>query len=79
MCKQHIGIIYIDQQKSVDVPEMALQLDKHFGIDLDRSKIMEKIDKEMTYYDPVMDRLHADYAVFMEASELFFRMRDNEG
>lgn len=50
MCKQHIGIIYIDQQKSVDVPEMALQLDKHFGIDLDRSKIMEKIDKEMTYY-----------------------------
>ena len=70
---------YVDQQKSVDVPEMAVQLDKRFGIDLDRSKIMEKIDKETIYYDPVMDRLHADYTVFMEASEPFFRMRDNEG
>ena len=70
---------YVDQQKSVDVPEMAVQLGKCFGIDLDRSKIMEKIDKETIYYDPVMDRLHADYAVFVEASELFFRMRDNEG
>lgn len=54
---------YVDQQKSVDVPEMAVQLDKRFGIDLDRSKIMEKIDKETIYYDPVMDRLHADYGV----------------
>ena len=67
---------YIDLVKSINVQELTSELMKRFGIDLDKWTIVEKIDKDQVYYDPVMGKLHANYAVFKEEAETLFHYQE---
>ena len=63
---------YIEQARVIDAQEMVIMLEEQFGIELGKWKIVEKINKDSIYYDPVMNKLYADYDTFVKTSETFF-------
>lgn len=57
---------YITNAGSVNVDDFSLELRERFGIELDRSAIIEKVKGSDVYYDSIMEKLYADYSLYFE-------------
>ena len=57
---------YITNAGSVNVDDFSLELREKFGIELDRSTIIEKVKGSDVYYDSIMEKLYADYSLYFE-------------
>ena len=59
---------YIDRVGSIDAQELVEKMRKQFGINIPKWKIVEKANKDMVYYDPIMGRFHSSYDQFLKES-----------
>lgn len=57
---------YITNAESVNVDDFSSELREKFGIELDRSTIIEKVKGSDVYYDSIMEKLYADYSLYFE-------------
>lgn len=56
----------VQMRKSIDVNDFASELSERYGVSMDRYKIIEKVKGSSVYYDPIMERLYADYDTYFE-------------
>ena len=67
---------YVAKEGAIGLDELILQIEKSFGISIDRSRAQEKVTKDNVYYDPVMQKLYADYETFLKETETLRRNND---
>ena len=56
----------IKSRKSMDVDDFVNELTDYYGVSLERSRVIEKIKGSDIYFDPIMEKLYADYATYFE-------------
>ena len=57
---------YVNKVGSVNIDDFSFELKEKFGINLDRSSIVEKVKGSEVYYDSIMEKLYADYSLYFE-------------
>jgi hypothetical protein len=57
---------YVNKVGSVNIDDFSFELKERFGINLDRSSIVEKVKGSEVYYDSIMEKLYADYSLYFE-------------
>ena len=67
---------YVAKEGSISLDELILQVYKSFGISIDKSRAQDKVTKDNVYYDPVIQKLYADYETFLKETEELRRNND---
>ena len=56
----------INKEKAIDIDAFVSDLYDVYGVSFDKRTIIEKIKDSDVYYDPIMEKLYADYSTYFE-------------
>ena len=57
---------YINNVKSINIDDLVEELREKFGIELERSDVVQKVKGSLVYYDSIMETLYNSYETYYE-------------
>lgn len=63
---QDFLVDHVTSAGSADIDDFSRELREKYGIALDRLSILEKVKGSNVYYDPIMEKLYANYSTYFE-------------
>ena len=57
---------YINSVKSINIDDLVEELREKFGIELERSDVVQKVKGSLVYYDSIMETLYDSYETYYE-------------